>query len=84
MTGLITDEDILVILDQQFDEACDYPNCDAARTHMLTCPECPAAENMCEAHATAAKLAKPKDRVVFNNTCLHTVFMIHCGKIRMN
>jgi hypothetical protein len=83
MTGLLTDEDVLVLLDEQFEEACHYPNCDAPRTHLLTCPECPAAENMCEPHAAAAKLAKPKDRVVFNNTCQHTVFMIDCGKIRL-
>ena len=83
MTDTLLDDEILVLLEEQFEEACHYHNCDAPRTHLLTCPECPAAENMCEPHAAAAKLAKPKDRVVFNNTCQHTVFMINCGKIRI-
>jgi len=83
VTDTLLDEEILVLLEGQFEEVCHYPNCDALRTHLLTCPECPAAENMCEPHSAAAKLAKPKDRVVFNNTCNHTVFMIECGKVRI-
>ena len=83
MSDVLLDEDILELLDQEFEEGCDYPNCSLERTHLLTCPQCPAVENMCEPHSIAAKLAKPFDRVVFNRTCQHTVRMVDCGKIRV-
>ena len=60
MTKSILDDELLVLLEEQLEEACHYPNCDALRTHLLTCAECPADVNMCELHAAAAKLAKPK------------------------
>ena len=83
MTSVLTDEDVLVVLDEQFEASCDYPSCDASRTHLLTCPECPAAENMCEAHTFAALNASPQKRVMFVQTCQHVVLMSDCGKIRI-
>ncbi len=83
MTNTKTNEDVLLFLDGQFDEICDYPKCEETRTHLLTCPACPATENMCEAHAQLAKQAQPGERVVFDNTCKHSVEMVACGKIRI-
>lgn len=78
-----TDEDVLLFLEGQFDEVCDYTGCEDTRTHLLTCPNCPATENMCELHAQEAKKAQPGERIVFDNTCRHNVEMVKCGKIRI-
>ena len=83
MSDVVTESEILELLDAEFEEGCNYPDCSRVRTHLLCCPICPATENMCEPHAQKAFLAKPEDRVRFNNTCNHTVLMVDCGKIRI-
>ena len=88
-TGTQTDLDVeklnetLIILDDEFSEVCEYDDCKEPRTHLLACPRCPAVENICESHATMAKTAPPRQRVVFNRSCFHNVPMISCGKIRV-
>lgn len=81
---LSTSERILTTLDDEFTEECEYNECGEPRTHLLACPKCPATENMCEAHAAAAKKAPPRERVIFNFSCLHNVPMMSCGKIRIS
>ena len=89
-TGTQTDIDLeklnetLIILDDEFSEICEYDECKEPRTHLLACPRCPAVENICESHATMAKKAPPRQRVVFNRSCFHNVPMISCGKIRVS
>ncbi len=88
-TGTQTDIDLeklnetLIILDDEFSEVCEYDECKEPRTHLLACPRCPAVENICESHATMAKKAPPRQRVVFDRSCFHNVPMISCGKIRV-
>ena len=81
MNDVITDSEILELLDSEFEEDCNYPDCSGVRTHLLCCPICPATENMCEPHTQKALRAKPAARVMFNNTCKHTVLMVDCEKI---
>lgn len=74
----------LNVLEDEFSEICEYDDCKQVRTHLLVCPRCPAVENICEEHATKAKAAPPRERVIFNRTCFHNVPMVSCGKIRVN
>lgn len=80
---LNTSIEVLENLDEEFNEICEWQECEQTRTHLLACPKCPALENLCEAHADMAKLATPRDRVVFNRSCNHSVPMVACGKIRV-
>ena len=73
----------IVVLEDEFNEICEYNNCKEVRTHLLACPRCPALENICEAHAQMAKQAKPRERIIFNCSCWHNVPLISCGKIRI-
>lgn len=79
-----TFSDTLILLEHEFDEKCDWNNCEQERTHLLACPKCPATENMCEPHTEAAKAADIRERVIFNRTCNHNVPIVACGKIRVS
>ena len=80
---VLLDEELLVLIEQESEEVCEYDSCDDPRTHLLICPLCRASENLCEAHAIKAKTAPRGERVVFNRTCFHNVEMAICGKIRV-
>ena len=84
-TDLTTEKvnETIVVLEDEFNEICEYNNCKEVRTHLLACPRCPALENICESHAKMAKQAKPRERIIFNCSCWHNVPLISCGKIRI-
>ena len=80
---LSTNTEILENLDEEFNEICEWGECEETRTHLLACPRCPALENLCEQHTNMAKAASTRDRVIFNRSCNHSVPMVACGKIRV-
>ena len=83
MTELLLDEEVLVLLENETEEICEYDECQEPRTHLLICSRCRAAENLCEDHAVKAKAAPRNEQVIFNRTCFHTVLMFTCAKIRV-
>lgn len=76
--------EILEHLDDEFNEICEWGECEETRTHLLACPKCPALENLCEAHTNMIKAAAPRERIIFNRSCNHLVPTIACGKIRVS
>ena len=83
MTDTLLDEELLILLNLEFDEFCQYHECREPRTHLLTCPRCPGVENLCEEHANYMKNAPFDRKIYLTASCNHHVFMRHCGKIRI-
>ncbi len=83
MTDLLLDEEVLVFLENESEEICEYDDCDQPRTRLLICSRCRAAENLCEGHAAKAKVAPRTEHVIFNRSCFHKVLMFTCAKIRV-
>lgn len=71
-------------MDEELLEVCEYHDCKQKRTHLIICPRCRSAENMCEEHASMARNAPRDNCLIFNRTCFHTVPMCVCGQIRVD